>query len=454
MMTSKTVMVRWNGFTTKWYLEKGYSKIKQGDYFECRVEDLPPGSTAKVLVDCDYKKDGCKGIHEKPYRQYTEDEENGLGNCCTNKKCGAYKTKDIMMNTYGVDNIQKLDEYKIASRERQQKPFQLMINQAINKNLILITKRYEYENKKSRIKFICLAHLEYDIQETNAETFLNNKGCCFYGKYELSAESTRNDGNEVYKAFVDKGLIPKFEPEEYRKNIQMLPFICPEHLDKGVQHRSYVKLLDSDHKCNYCAYEFTASQLRHEKSFIFDYFKNRGLKVCENQLYGGVHTHIEFECPNHLGTIQKVTYHSLMNTKQPCELCRAEESLKNLNRRLRSSINSWRKQSKLNGNNECIFTGNKQYDIHHLKAFNEIITEALDILSYEIKQKYNGDEFIKIRDKVIELHNKYPIGICISNNIHILFHQLYSKNASIEDFYEFKLRYELGEFKSILEEVS
>jgi len=459
MLISKTAMVRWNSFTTKWYLEKGYPKIKQGDFFECKVEDLPPGSTAKVLVDCDYKKDGCKGIHEKPYRQYTEDKENGLGNCCTNKKCGAYKTKDIMMNKYGVDNIQKLDEYKIASRERQQRPFQLIIDQAKEKNLILLTTEDEYNNRefddsKSRVRFICNNHLEHGEQNTSTEVFLKNKGCCFYGKYELSAESTRHDGNEVYEAFVDKGLIPKFEPEEYRKNSQMLPFICPEHLDKGIQHRSYVKLLDSDHKCNYCSYEYTANQLRHEKSFVFDYFKNRGLKVSEDQVYGGVNTHIEFECPNHLGAIQKVTYHSLMNTKQPCELCRAEESLANLNRRLRSSINLWKKKSELNCNNECIFMGNKQYDVHHLKAFNEIITESLSILNYKIKQKYNGDEFIKIRDKVIELHNIYPLGICISNNIHTIFHQLYSKNASIEDFYEFKKRYELGEFKNVLKGVS
>ena len=455
MLISKTAMVRWNSFTTKWYLEKGYPKIKQGDYFQCKIEDLPLGSTTKVLVECDYKKDGCKGIHEKPYRQYTEDKENGLGNCCTNKKCGAYKTKDILMNKYGVDNIQKLDEYKIASRERQQRPFKLIVDQAEEKNLVLLTTEDEYNNRefddtKSRIRFICNNHLEHGEQNTSTEVFLKNKGCCFHGKYELSAESTRHDGNIVCQAFIDKGLYPKFKPEEYKKNDQSLPFICPEHLDKDIQFTSYVVLKSTPHKCYYCGKKSAADQLRLEESFVFDYYHNRGLIVGENQNYEGVNTHIKFECPNHLGIIQEVTYHSLMNTKQPCELCRAEESLKNLNRRLRSSINSWRKQSELNCNYECIFTRNKKYDVHHLKAFNEIITEALDILKYKIKQKYNGDEFIKIRDKVFELHNTYPLGLCISNNIHMLFHQLYSKNASFEDFYEFRKRYDLGEFKNVL----
>jgi len=459
MLISKTVMVRWNSFTTKWYLEKCYLKIKQGEYFECKVEDLSPGSTAKVLVECDYKKDGCKGIHEKPYRQYTEDKENGLGNCCTNKKCGAYKTKDIMMNKYGVDNIQKLDEYKIASRERQQRPFQLIIDQAKEKNLILLTTEEEYNNRefddtKSRIRFICNDHSEYGEQNTSTEVFLKNKGCCFHGKYDLTAESNRLDGEIVYQAFIDKGLTPKFKPEDYLKNDQSLPFICPSHIDKDIQFTSYSVLKSSPHKCYYCGKESMSEQLRHEQSFVFNYFENKRLKVCKGQIYKSVNTYIDFECYVHLGTIQKATYHGIMNTKQPCELCRAEESLKNLNRRLRSSINIWKTKSELNCNNECIFTGNKQYDVHHLKAFNEIITEALDILNYEIKQKYNGDEFIKIRDKVIELHNKYPLGVCASNNIHMLFHQLYSKNASIEDFYEFKRRYELGEFKEILKDIS
>jgi hypothetical protein len=459
MLISKTVMVRWNSFTTNWYLEKGYPKIKQGEYFECKVEDLPPGSTAKVLVECDYKTEGCKGIHEKPYRQYTEDKENGLGNCCTNKKCGAAKTKEVLLNTIGVDNIQKLDEYKIKSRERQLRPFSLIVDCASKKDLILLTTEQEYKsikdnNRKSRVSFICPKHIEIGEQSTSVEVFLKNKGCCLYGKGELCGGLNKLDGDFVFNSFVEKGVIPKFKPKDYIDNQTPLPFLCPDHLEKGIQYKPYANLSIHKHKCYYCGKEATAEQLRHEELVIFDYFKDRGLLVTDGQTYKDVNSHIKFECSNHLGIIQEVTYHSLTNTKQPCELCRAEESLNKLNRRLRSSISAWRKRSELNCNKRCIFTGDKKYEVHHLKPFGEIIKETLREFNYEIKEKYTAEEFINIKNRVIELHKEYPLGVCISNKIHTLFHQLYTKEFSIDDWYEFEKRYKLGEFEKLLEEAS
>jgi len=458
MLISKTVMVRRNGFTSKWYLEKGYPKIKQGDFFECKVEDLPSGSTAKVLVECDYKADRCKGVHEKPYRQYTEDLERGLGNCCTNKKCGALKTKEVLLNEYGVDNIQKVNEYKLKSREKHLRPFSLIVDCANKKDLILLTTEEDYksanvENYKSRVSFICPKHIEFGEQSTYVEVFLKNKGCCLHGRGELCADASRLDGEIVYQAFIDKGVFPKFKPEEYMKNDQSLAFICPDHIDKGIQLRSYVTLLNSPNKCNYCFRDSQSQSIRTEEKVVFDYFKERDLMIPEGEIYKNKDTLIKYRCNKHPDYIQHTSYAGLKNTKQPCDFCRAEDSLTRLNRRLRSSITDWKKRSELNCNKQCVFTSSKAYDVHHLKPFNEIITEALDFLKYQVKQKYSGEEFIKIKRKIVELHNKYPLGICVSNNIHILFHQLYSKNASIRDWYEFEKRYKLGEFKDILKNV-
>jgi len=448
MLISKTAIVTMNPFTKKWYDEKGYPWTKQGNLFEVKVEVLPPGSTAKVLVNCDYKKEGCKGVHNKPYRQYIEDKERGYGNCCTNKKCGAAKTKDIMLDEHGVDNIQKLDSYKVASRKRQQKPFQLIIDQAKKKDLILLTTEEEYDNKYTRIRFIC------GIQSTPAEVFLKNKGCCEYGKGELCAESSRLDGNIVYQAFIDKGLIPKFKSEDYEKNSIPLPYLCPEHLDKGIQYKAYANLFTNTYKCYYCSKEAMKEQLRTDEQIVFDYFEQRGLIILDGEQYKNKDTNIKYRCKLHSEYIQETSYSGLQNTKEPCDYCRAEKSLSKLNRRLRSSINKWRTQSKKNCNNKCIFTGSKTFDIHHLKSYNEIIKEALNELGYNIKDKYSGEEIINIRNKVIELHNKYPLGVCIHNLIHTLFHQLYSKESTIEDFEEFKIRYNLGEFKEILKSIS
>jgi hypothetical protein len=457
-MISETVMVKWNGFTRKWYEEKGYIWTKQNDEFECPVEDLPPGSTAKVLVDCDYKEEGCKGIHNKPYRQYTEDKERGFGNCCTNKKCGAAKSKEIWLEKYGVDNIQKLDEYKIESRERQLRPFSLIVDCANKKGLILLTTEDEYkslkeDNRKSRVRFICPNHIEIGEQSTIVEVFLKNKGCCLYGKGELTGEARRLDGEIVYQAFIDKGMIPKFNPEDYENNSVPLPYLCPEHLDKGIQYKSYGNLFTNKHKCYYCGKESTGDKLRADKDDILDYYISRNLIVEDINEYENKDKPIHFRCPNHIKYLQQVSYSGLKNTQEPCLYCRIEKSLSNLNKRLRSWITKWVKQSKINCNYKCIFTGSKQYDVHHLKSYNEIIKEALKELNYDLKSEYLSEEFINIKNKVVELHNNYPLGVCITNKIHILFHQLYTKEASIDDFYEFKKRYELGEFNELLKEV-
>ncbi len=448
MLISKEVMVKWNGFTRKHYEEKGYIWTKQNDEFEVKVEDLPFCSTAKVLVDCDYKKDGCKGIHNKQYRQYTEDKERGYGNCCTNRKCGAAKTKEILLDKYGVDNTSKLESYKQELRERLKTPFQLFVECAKEKNLILLTVKEEYKNNKSKIRFICLKHKEFGEQEMNAYHFLNKKNCCKYEGYESKGLSRRLDGQIVFDAFIERGLIPKFKPEDYINNSVPMPYLCPEHLDKGIQFKQYANLYANKHKCYYCGNESTKEKLRIDEDIVFNYFIQRGLTIVNSEEYKGKDKNIKYYCNKHPEYIQEVSYAGLKNTKEPCDYCRAEKSLTKLNKRLRSSLTQWQKKSKELCGNKCIFTNSINFDIHHLKSYNEIIKEALLELGYEIKTQYSGKEFINIKNKVVELHYKYP-GVCIHNSIHVLFHQLYSKESTIEDFEKFKHRYLLGEFDEI-----
>lgn len=449
MLESKTVMIRWNGSTRKWYEEKGYKWTKANDYFECDIQDVQITSTVKVEAKCDY----CGEIYHPEYRHLLKARELVNKDCCANYNCKVQKTSDVNFVKYGVKHHMMLETSQQNLRKIYQTPFQEVEKRFQDKNLILLSKESDYLNDRSRLFFICSNHKEFGEQETNYANIKKNKGCCNYGRWELCAESNRLDGNIVYQAFIDKGVMPQFKPSDYLNNQQQLPFICPIHIKKGLQTTSYVTLMSSPHKCYYCGKESTAEQLRLEESFVFEYFKNRRLVIIEGQKYKNKDTHIYFRCLDHLDKIQKITYNGLKNTKQSCDYCRAEESLVKLNKRLRNSLNVWKKQSKLNCQNKCIFTGSKKYDIHHLKSYNEIIKEALTELNYDIKDKYTGEEFINIKNKVIELHNKYPLGVCISNRIHVIFHQLYSKEASIEDFYEFKNRYELGEFDKLLEEV-
>ena len=75
-----------------------------------------------------------------------------------------------------------------------------------------------------------------------------------------------------------------------------------------------------------------------------------------------------------------------------------------------------------------------------------------------IKEKfedYTEKELLIIKNKFIELQNSYPLGVCISKPIHVLFHQLYgSGNNTPEQWYIFSENFKKGEYDSLLRKVS
>ena len=450
MLISKTAMVRWNVFTRKWYEEKGYKWTKVNEYFECKIEDVQINSTIKVEAKCDY----CGETYFPEYRRLLSARSTINKDCCSNRKCMVLKSKESNLKIYGVEYHTQLASSRKESSKRQQTPFKEVKNDFKEKDLELLSNESDYGNDRSRLLFICNHHREFGVQETNYANIKKNKGCCNYGKGELCAESNKLDGNIVFQAFIDRGLIPKFNIDEYNKNSQMLPFICPDHIDKDIQYKNYVTLLASEHKCNYCACESRNEFLRTDKDEVASYYKSRGLLLEDADEYRNKDIPIKFRCLNHLDFVQQVSYSGLKNTQMPCEYCRVENSLSKLNKSLRSSLGRWVKDSKISCDNKCIFTGVKNFDVHHLQPYNAIIKEALVTLKIEIQQEYTSEEYISIKHLVVELHNKYPLGVCISNKIHNLFHSLYSKEPSIKDFEEFKKRYELGEFIELLKDIS
>lgn len=448
MLVSKTVMVKWNGFIKKWYEDKGYVWTKQNDLFECKIEDVQINSTVKIEVNCDY----CGETFYTEYRRLLNSKKVINKDCCSNRICMKEKSKEVNLKIYGVENYTQLDLHKESLRKRFQIPFVEVQNLCEKKNLKLLSNEIDYKNEKSRLFIICKNHEEYGKQETCFANIKKNKGCCNYGKGELCANSRKLDGQLVYNAFVNKGVIPKFISTDYRKNNQLLPFICPNHEDKGIQKTNYNTLLASPHKCKYCANEYTKECLREDKTKVFEYFKSKKLILENINEYENKDKPMKFRCMKHMDDIQQVSYGGLRNTKDPCLYCRIEKSLSKLNKTLRSSLSKWRKESLKYCNYKCIITNSLNYDIHHLYTFNNIILDVLNELNIEIKNKYSAEEFIKIKKKVIDFHNQ-NLGICLDKNLHILYHQLYGKdNNTIEQFNTFKEKYYNFEFDDLLED--
>lgn len=120
----------------------------------------------------------------------------------------------------------------------------------------------------------------------------------------------------------------------------------------------------------------------------------------------------------------KATRNNLKLFKQDKNHCHYENLLKFL----RGQITQWKKASMEACNYECMITKSKDFEIHHLISFNTIVKEFIDEYNIETKETfedYSNDELSFIAKSFIEKHNKYPLGVCVEENLHNLFHHIY-----------------------------
>jgi len=85
MLLSKTVKVKWNGNSKKWYEDKGYIYTKMKDEFEVKIEDLQKGSHTNIEILCDYcLEEGKETLINKPYKVYLNSHKYSDKDCCNN----------------------------------------------------------------------------------------------------------------------------------------------------------------------------------------------------------------------------------------------------------------------------------------------------------------------------------------------------------------------------------
>lgn len=448
MLISKEVEVRWNNFTRKWYEDRGYKWTKANDYFICKIEDVMPTSTVKVIVRCDY----CGIEFEKEHRQYFKEREIVNKTCCSNRKCMVTKSEEVSLVKYGVTNYAQTKESKQHLRKLFQTPFEEVIKYCNDKGLEVLSNKDDYKNDRSRINVVCRNHLEKGIQDTNFANIKKNKHCCEVGGTESTANHRRLDGEFVYQEFINAGLIPKFKPDEYQHSQTPLPYMCKNHKDKGIQYRAYSNLKYSE-GCPYCAEERMGDSLRFDEDIVFKELKDRGLIPIEGEKYINKDKPIKYTCIYHLNIIQTIRFGVLHKTQCPCDYCRIENSLTTLNRYFRSTLDNWRECTRDKCNHMCVLTGSKDYQIHHLYSYNSILKDSLSELSLDASDdmgSYSDTELYNLKKKILEKHDKL-LGVCIEERLHILFHQLYSRHDNTpEQFEEFKFRYRVGEFDDVL----
>lgn len=110
---------------------------------------------------------------------------------------------------------------------------------------------------------------------------------------------------------------------------------------------------------------------------------------------------------------------------------------------LRTHISQWKQDSFKKYNYKCDITGESDdLIIHHYYNFSDILQETMSILNLPIYQevnKYTDKQLEQIKDKCIELHFKYGLGVCLTEKVHKEFHKIYGKeNNTKEQYEEFK----------------
>lgn len=105
-----------------------------------------------------------------------------------------------------------------------------------------------------------------------------------------------------------------------------------------------------------------------------------------------------------------------------------------------STIEEWRNESIKECNGKCVITKRNYECVHHLYSHNLIVEEVLDTLNLEVKdiEEYTSNEIIMMKQTCLELHYKYGLGVCLTNDMHDKFHTIYGYgNNTPKQFDEF-----------------
>lgn len=133
---------------------------------------------------------------------------------------------------------------------------------------------------------------------------------------------------------------------------------------------------------------------------------------------------------------------------------RDEMHYESLAKYLRANNTEWKNNSMKKCDYKCIVTGSKDFQIHHLVNVSTIIRETLKTLKIDYKEfkEYSKEELNLILNKFLEIQSKYPYGVCIRKDIHILYHSLYGQqNNNEKQFHNFIQNYKNGVFDKFIE---
>lgn len=110
---------------------------------------------------------------------------------------------------------------------------------------------------------------------------------------------------------------------------------------------------------------------------------------------------------------------------------------------VRENNKEWKIRSMENCNYRCVVTGENFNDIHHIHGFNLIVFEALQEIDIDLNKNYNEyseNELKMFLNKVLEVQDRYPLGVCLASEIHSGFHKKYGFGNNTEEQWNLYLK--------------
>ena len=146
-----------------------------------------------------------------------------------------------------------------------------------------------------------------------------------------------------------------------------------------------------------------------------------------------------------IGEILGKTAHGIKDQRLQLGLLRLNKDYTgyyNLQKLFRGQIYDWKENSQKACNYKCVLTGSKDYQIHHLYSFNKIFDQTMKRADKEgIKisdsiEDYTKEELDELINIFSEIHDTYPLGVCIRKDLHTLFHQKYGQGGNTPEQWE------------------
>ena len=217
-------------------------------------------------------------------------------------------------------------------------------------------------------------------------------------------------------------------------------------------------------RCKICSSKLHGKKCRRPLTDIYKKLDENNLKLISvNGEYVGGNSYIKYSCIHGHITRRRIQGFFIHPTcgeckKIACDLAKMgsggsgwKGGVTTIHKNIRVHINEWKEKSAASCEYLCVITGRNMGHIHHLYGMNLIIEDALDELGFaKVKQvkDFTDEEWIFLIEKIKEIHNRHPLGVCLTKGVHRLFHKLYGTgNNTPDQFYEFTERIQSGEIK-------